>query len=221
MAGGDIRVLIADDHTIFRDGLDSLISRWGGFEVVASAATGEEAVRLCAERNPDLVLMDVLMPGLSGVEATRLVTEADPRIRVVMLTMSADDEDIFAALRNGARGYVLKDVGWARLRDFLTGVMQGEAAFSPPIAARVLAEFEGRSGAAPSDRRGGTEITLTPREKDVLRLVVEGMSNAEIGQALYLSEQTIKKDLGRVMDKLQAKNRVQAAVYGLREGLID
>ena len=94
---------------------------WGGFEVVASAATGEEAMRLCAERNPDLVLMDVLMPGLSGVEATRLVTEADPRIRVVMLTMSADDEDIFAALRNGARAYVLKDVGWARLRDFLTG----------------------------------------------------------------------------------------------------
>jgi DNA-binding NarL/FixJ family response regulator len=165
--------------------------------------------------------MDVRMPAMDGIEATRRITESYPNVRVVMLTMSADDDDLFAALNNGARGYVLKDVGWVRLRDFLSGVMRGEAAFSSSIAARVLAEFDKRTVGNPVVRAANEPVSLTPREGDVLRLLVDGLSNAEIGQELHLSEQTIKKDLGRVMDKLQVKNRVQAAVYTIRKGLVE
>lgn len=217
----EIRVLIADDHTLFRDGLLSLIKRWEGFSVVGSAASGEEAVDLCQRLEPDLVLMDVRMPHMGGVEATKRITQAHPSARVVMLTMSNDQDDLFAALHNGARGYVLKDVGWARLREFLMGVMEGEAALSGSMAALVLAEFDERPTQGTGGRPSGPDLALTPREADVLRLLVEGMSNPEIGQALNLSEQTIKKDLGRVMDKLQVKNRVQVAVYTVRKGLID
>jgi DNA-binding NarL/FixJ family response regulator len=220
VADDDIDVLIADDHTLFRDGLAALINRWDGFAVVGSAAGGEEAVRLCQSLAPDLVLMDVRMPDMGGVEATRLITTSHPDVRVVMLTMSAAEEDLFAALRNGARGYVLKDVGWARLRDFLTSVMHGEAAFSGPIAAKVLAEFDDRTTRGIPDRKPGLSTALTPREADIMRLLVDGLSNAEIGLTLHLSEQTIKKDLGRVMDKLHVKNRVQAAVYTVRRGLV-
>lgn len=221
MAPKDIRVLIADDHTLFRDGLLALINRWDGFTVVASAETGEEAVRLCQQLVPDLVLMDVRMPGIGGVEATRRITASSPSARVVMLTMSADEDDLFAALHTGARGYVLKDVGWARLRDFLGGVMKGGVAFSGSIAAKVLAELESRPAPRLDVRKLPANAVLTPREGDILRLLVDGLSNAEIGLTLHLSEQTIKKDLGRVMDKLQVTNRVQAAVYGVREGLVE
>jgi DNA-binding NarL/FixJ family response regulator len=221
VADEGIRVLIADDHTLFRDGLVALINRWDGFSVVGMAADGEEAVQLCESLSPDLVLMDVRMPRMGGVEATRLIKESYAKVRVVMLTMSAEEEDLFAALHNGARGYVLKDVGWARLRDFLSGVMNGEAAFSGSIAAKVLAEFDERTATGQTDHKRASDSGLTPREADILRLLVEGMSNAEIGQTLHLSEQTIKKDLGRVMDKMQVKNRVQAAVYGVRQGLVD
>ncbi|MCB2177473.1 MAG: response regulator transcription factor [Actinomycetales bacterium] len=211
-------VLVVDDHALFRDGLIALISRWADFEVIGTAADGAEAVRLAAALHPGLVLMDVRMDGMGGVEATRLITEADPAITVAMLTMSNLGEDVYQALRNGAHGYLSKDEPADRLHDYLAGLMRGEAAMSSAIAARVLAEFGAQGGSArpvpPAHER------LTHRERDVLRLLVEGMSNEEIARDLFLSEATVKKHLGSIMTKLHVRNRVQAAVLGLRQGIV-
>lgn len=211
-------VLVVDDHALFRDGLIALISRWPDFEVIGTAADGAEAVRLAAALHPGLVLMDVRMNGMGGVEATRLITEADPAVTVAMLTMSNLGEDVYQALRNGALGYLSKDEPADRLHDYLAGLMRGEAAMSSAIAARVLAEFGAQSGTArpvpPAHER------LTHRERDVLRLLVEGMSNEEIARDLFLSEATVKKHLGSIMTKLHVRNRVQAAVLGLRQGIV-
>lgn len=211
-------VLVVDDHALFRDGLIALISRWPDFEVIGTAADGAEAVRLAAALHPGLVLMDVRMDGMGGVEATRLITEADPSVTVAMLTMSNLGEDVYQALRNGALGYLSKDEPADRLHAYLSGLMRGEAAMSSAIAARVLAEFGAQGGTArpvpPARER------LTHRERDVLRLLVEGMSNEEIARDLFLSEATVKKHLGSIMTKLHVRNRVQAAVLGLRQGIV-
>lgn len=211
-------VLVVDDHALFRDGLTALIGRWEDFAVVGEAATGEDAVRLARDLRPALVLMDVRMDGIGGVEATRRITAADPRVRVAMLTMSNLGEDVYQALRSGAHGYLSKDEPADRLHTYLVGLMRGEAALSPTIAARVLAEF-GMPGASglpvpPAHER------LTHRERDVLRFLVDGMSNEEIAGALFLSEATVKKHLGSIMTKLHVRNRVQVAVLGVREGLV-
>lgn len=211
-------VLVVDDHALFRDGLIALISRWPDFEVIGTAADGAQAVRLAAALHPGLVLMDVRMDGMGGVEATRLITEADPSVTVAMLTMSNLGEDVYQALRNGALGYLSKDEPADRLHAYLSGLMRGEAAMSSAIAARVLAEFGAQGGTArpvpPARER------LTHRERDVLRLLVEGMSNEEIARDLFLSEATVKKHLGSIMTKLHVRNRVQAAVLGLRQGIV-
>lgn len=216
--GEPTSVLVVDDHALFRDGLIALISRWPDFEVIATAADGAEAVRLAAALHPGLVLMDVRMDGMGGVEATRLITEADPSVTVAMLTMSNLGEDVYQALRNGAHGYLSKDEPADRLHDYLAGLMRGEAAMSSTIAARVLAEFGAPGGSSlpvpPAHER------LTHRERDVLRLLVEGKSNEEIARDLHLSEATVKKHLGSIMTKLHVRNRVQAAVLGLRRGIV-
>ncbi len=213
-------VLVVDDHALFRDGLIALIGRWPGFEVVGSASDGTAAIRLAQQLAPRLVLMDVRMAGMGGVEATREITAADPGVRVVMLTMSSLGEDIYQALRNGAHGYLSKDESADRLHDYLIGVMKGEVAFSSTIAAKVLAEF------GTTSRRGALPVPpaherLTSRERDVLRLVVDGLSNEEIGRELHLSEATVKKHLGSIMTKFHMRNRVQVAVYGVRQGIVE
>ncbi len=214
---GPTTVLVVDDHALFREGMAALIDRWGEFEVAGQAPDGEEAVRLARLCKPDLVLMDVRMPGIGGVEATRRITAEDAGVRVVMLTMSNLGEDVFLALRSGAHGYLSKNEPPERLRDYLASVMRGEAALSSTIAAKVLAEF-GTTGAGVPSRAADH---LSPRERDVLRLLVDGLSNDEIATELCLSEATVKKHLGRVMTKLHMKNRVQVAVYSVRAGLVD
>lgn len=219
MSDGCTTVLVVDDHALFRDGLSALISRWEDFELVGAAADGAEAIRLARELRPQLVLMDVRMEGIGGVEATREITTADADVKVVMLTMSSLGEDVYQALRNGAHGYLSKDEPADRLHAYLAGLMRGEAALSATIAARVLAEFgmpggSGRAVPAAHER-------LTHRERDVLRLLVEGLSNEEIARGLHLSEATIKKHLGSIMTKLHVRNRVQVAVLGLRQGIVD
>jgi len=216
MDGRPTRVLIVDDHSLFRDGLAALIERWDDFELVGSAADGAQGVELATRLNPDLVLMDIRMPTVDGVAATRTIREQSPNARVVMLTTSRLGEDVFNALRNGAHGYVIKDEPAERLHGYLQSVMRGEVALSSAIASRVLEQLS--SG----DRRNALPVTiLTDREREVLRLVVDGLSNEEIADKLSVSEATVKKHLGRVMTKLHLDNRVQLAVYSVRQGLVD
>jgi two-component system, NarL family, nitrate/nitrite response regulator NarL len=207
---GPTTVLLVDDHALFRDGLEALISRWDDFEVVGAAGGGEQAIRLAGVLRPRLVLMDVRMEPVGGVEATRRITAADPDVRVAMLTVSNLGEDVYQALRNGAHGYLSKNDPADQLHAYLCGLMRGEAAMSSMIAAKVLAEF-----AAPGRK------SLTQREVDVLRLLVDGLSNDEIARELHLSEATVKKHLGSIMTKLHMRNRVQVAVFGVRQGLVD
>lgn len=214
-----ITVLVADDHTLFRDGLASLINRWPEFTVVGRAADGGEAVRLAAELHPQLILMDVRMTPMGGVAATRAITAADPDVRVAMLTVSDLGDDAYQALRNGAHGYLSKDETPEWLHDALIGLMCGETVLSPTIAAKVLTELSAPGHLAPSPTPGAARLSL--RERQVLRLLVEGMSNEEIGQSLHLSEGTVKKYLGSIMTKLHARNRVQVAVLGLRQGIAE
>lgn len=210
-------LLLVDDHTLFRDGLRELISHWQEFQVVGEAANGQEAVKLCQERLPDVVLMDVQMPVMNGVEAAGRIHDEFPASSVVMLTMSVDEKDLFEALKQGAQGYILKNISAQQLRERLLEVVRGEVPLSGAIAAKILAEFN-RKGAGEAS---GTFEPLTERELQILQLVAEGLSNAEIGDKLFLSEQTVKKQLSIVMQKLHLNNRVQAAVYAVRKGLVD
>ncbi|MDR2566831.1 MAG: response regulator transcription factor [Bifidobacteriaceae bacterium] len=212
-------VLVVDDHRLFREGLAALIGRWPDFRVVGQAGDGRTAVQMAAELRPDLVLMDVRMGGMDGLEATRAIASSNPRCRVVMLTMSSLGDDVLQALANGAHGYLSKDEPPERLRTFLDGVMRGEAALSGPIAAKVLASFGTGAGGRGGPRPGGE--ALTRRERDVLKLLVDGLSNDEIAAELYITEATVKKHIGRVMAKWRMKNRVQVAVYSVRQGLVD
>lgn len=214
---GETTVLVVDDHRLFREGLAALIDRWPEFRLIGSASSGEEAVDLAARLDPALVLMDVRMDGIGGVEATRRIHERRPATKVVMLTMSDLGEDVFHALRNGAHGYLSKDEPAERLHELLTSVMRGEVALSTTIAGKVLAEF---SGGTLRDERPRS-VALTQRERDVLRHLVDGLSNEEIAVELSMSEGTVKKHLGRVMTKLHMKTRVQVAVYSVRQGLVD
>jgi len=222
---GDVRptepitVLVADDHTLFRDGLVSLISRWPEFRVVGCAADGDEAIRLAAELHPRLVLMDVRMEPTGGVVATRAITLLEPDVLVAMLTVSDLGEDVYQALRGGAHGYLSKNESADRLHDALVSLVSGETVLSPTIAAKVLTELSAPGLAVPSSGAGQARLTL--RERQVLRLLVEGLSNEEIGQSLHLSEGTVKKYLGSTMTKLHARNRVQAAVLGVRQGFAE
>jgi len=210
-------VLLVDDHTLFREGLRELISHWLEFRVVGEAANGQEAVEQCRQRRPQIVLMDVQMPVMGGVEAVRRLREECPGAVVVMLTMSVEDRDLFEAIKQGARGYVLKNTPAHQLRERLNEAARGDAPLSGAIASRILDEF---------NRRRSSEATapaeaLTEREIELLRLVAEGLSNAEIANRLFLSDQTVKKQFSAVMQKLHLNNRAQAAAYAVRKGLAD
>ena len=212
------RVLVVDDHALFRDGLISLIGRWAEFEVVGAASDGREALALVSRLTPDLVLMDVRMEGMGGVEATKAITAVDSGVRIAMLTVSNLGEDVFEALRNGAHGYLSKNDSAEHLRESLLGIMHGETVLSSTIAAKVLAEF------AQTDRSGTSAETgaerLSRRELDVLGLLVEGLPNDEIAATMHLSEATVKKHLGSIMSKLHLRDRVQVAVFGVRRGIV-
>jgi DNA-binding NarL/FixJ family response regulator len=212
-------VLIVDDHILFREGLRNIICHWRDFEVMGEASNGEEALQIARDSLPDVVLMDIAMPVMNGILATRKITRELPSIKVVMLTMSEEETDLFEALKSGAHGYILKDTPSRRLRDQLIKLLEGETPFSGVIATKILREFNQPGDASSSKNKSSLE-PLTDREQQVLELVVEGLGNPEIARRLYLSENTIKKYLRNILDKLHLNNRVEAAIYAIREGLV-
>ncbi len=209
-----MRILLADDHALVRDGIASLVHAWG-HEVVGQAADGAEAIRLAAELRPELVLMDVRMPTLTGIEATRRIKVEHPEVAIVMLTVSEDEDDLFAAIKAGAQGYLLKNLESHQLRSMLEAVRRGEPAITPATAARIIEELGrgDRGTASPPDR-------LTERELDVLRLVTEGLRNKEIAERLQITGNTVKFHLGNILGKLHATSRTELAARALREGLV-
>ena len=209
------RVLIADDHTLFRSGLKGMLARAEGFEVVGEAQTGEEAVKKAAETRPDIVLMDIQMPQMNGIEATRRVVEADPGVGVVMLTMFGDDDSVFAAMRAGARGYVLKGADAEEVLKVIGAVAAREAHFGPEIAKRLMGFFSAPKPAPPLE----AFPELTAREVEVLDLIARGRANAEIARQLYVSPKTVRNHISNIFTKLQIADRAQAIVRAREVGL--
>lgn len=213
-----ISVLLADDHALFRDGLVSLLSMQEEIEVAGIANDGQEALEKARELVPDLILMDIKMPRMNGLEATRLIKEEMPHIRIVMLTVSEDDHDLFEAIKNGAEGYLLKTINAQELVDLLKGVFRGEAPISRTMARKILHEFALRSRRP--EPEAITRDDLSRREVEVLQLVSEGSTDKEIAARLCISPRTVKNHMHNILDKLHLQNRVQAATYALRQGLI-
>ena len=212
-----IRVLLADDHPVVRRGLAALLSTLDDFEVVGEAEDGEAAVRETQLTRPDVVLMDVRMPGLDGVEATRRIRKAVPETAVLMLTMYDEDATVFTAMQAGARGYLLKGAEQDEIADALRAVVRGQAIFGAAIASRMLEHFANPPG-QPAANDPFPE--LTDREKEILELLAQGRRTAEIARALHLSVPTVKAHVSRLFDKLQVTNRVQIAICVHDAGLV-
>ncbi|MGY1808154.1 response regulator [Blastococcus sp. SYSU D00669] len=208
---GPVRVLLADDQALFREALGTLLGARPEVEVVGEAADGAEALHRAAELRPDVVLMDLHMPVLDGVAATRRLRAEQPEVRVLALTTFDDDEDVFAALRAGALGYLLKDVSSDRLVEALLAARRGESVLQPSVAAKVVARFA-RLPAEPASRPQPLVVPLSDRELEVVRLLAGGRSNREIAQELYLAEGTVKNHVTNVLAKLGARDRTQAAL---------
>jgi DNA-binding NarL/FixJ family response regulator len=217
-AGNEARVLIVDDHDLFRTGLRALV-REDGFDA-AEAASGEAALRRVAELKPDVVLMDLNMPGMSGIEATRRLLEIVPQAAVLILTISNDDARVIDAVRAGARGYLLKDAPLEEILTAIRAAAHGDATIAPRIAGALLDHVRD-APETPASVVASPALELSPREREVLELVGEGCDNAEIARRLYLSQGTVKNYVSSLLQKLGAENRVQAAVYGIRLGLVD
>lgn len=210
-----IRVLLADDHRIMRQGLAHVCELAGGFTVVGEAEDGQQAVELAQKLQPDVILMDIHMPVLNGVQATGLIVEANPAARIIILTMYRQDRYVFEAIKAGARGYLLKDIDEQDLVDAIRAVHRGEALINPGMAARLLDEFRRLSQSAEP-----TEDTehLTPAEMEVLRLVAQGADNRAVADQLALSEHTVANRLSGIYEKLHVNSRTQAALHALRRG---
>lgn len=208
-----IRVMLVDDHVLFRKGLASLLAETSGFEVVGEASDGEEAVEKASELMPDVILMDIYMPRRNGLQAARLIKRHLPYVRIVMLTVSETDGNLFEALKSGAQGYLVKAIQPEELYDMVRRAARGDAPFSPHLAARVVDEF-GRLA-----RDGPQGEGLSPREREVLGLVASGATNKEIAAAFGISENTVRNHLRNILEKLHLQNRTQVAAYAVREGL--
>ncbi|MEV5710872.1 response regulator transcription factor [Actinoallomurus sp. NPDC052274] len=212
------RVLVVDDQTVVRDGLVLLLGLLPGIEVVGSAADGEEAVRLVDEHEPEVVLMDLRMPRVDGVEATRRIKAAHPAVQVVVLTTYSDDESVFAALQAGARGYLTKDAGAEEIARAIATVRDGAAQLDPSVQRRLVDALT--AGGQPQRRRkGDLPDGLTQREAEVLALIAEGKSNAEIARELFISEATVKTHINNLFAKAGLRDRAQAVTYAYRNGL--
>lgn len=213
------RVLLADDHSLFREGLANILNAQPDFEVVGEAEDGLEVIVKAQELSPDLILMDINMPGCDGLEATQKIKVAMPDVTVVVLTVRDEDEKLFDAIKYGAQGYILKSVRSPQLVAMLRGAMRSEAAITPSLGGRMLEEFRRLSR---QDHRGHNDeaIVLTQREQDVLSLVAEGSSDKEIADALSLSVHTVKTHMRNILAKLHLGQRYEAALYAVREGLI-
>ena len=211
----EITLLLVDDHAMVRQGVRAFLNTQPDLKVVAEAGSGAEAVQLAAQHIPDVVLMDLVMPGMDGVEATRRVKQVSPRSQVVVLTSYHDDEHIFPALRAGALSYVLKDLSPEELAEAVRKAAQGEAVLHPRVAARVIKELQGVRAEPPNPF---TE--LSERELEVLKLIADGLTNADIAAKLVLSEKTVKGHVSNILSKLHLADRTQAAVLAWREGVV-
>lgn len=211
-----LRVFIAEDHKLFRDGLRELLEEQG-FHVVGTAPDGETAAWQVARSRPDVVVMDIHMPGISGVEATRRISEGVPESSVLMLTVSADEDDIIDAVLAGAAGYLLKDSGEAEIAAGIRAAAAGESVLSSRIAADILSRV--RRDSSGSSESVDEDVGLTEREHEVLRLLAQGRDNGEIGAELFISAQTVKSHVSSVLSKLGVTNRIQAAVEAVRRGI--
>src|SRR5579871_3818136 len=214
-----MRVLIVDDHALFRDGLRSLLEVHGD-EVVGEARTGKEAVALTQALQPEVVLMDLSMPEMGGLAATRLISAALPGVKVVILTASEDDADLFEAIKSGAQGYLFKNLDSDEFFRLLEGVAHGEPALTPALARKLLGEFARPAPAARTPIE--PPAALTDREREVLDLLVQGVTtNRELAERLVVSENTVKYHLRNILDKLHVQNRAQVVSYAVRQGMVD
>jgi len=210
-----LRILIADDHPLFRKGMRDLLASLPDIEVVGEAATGDETIRLAATLQPDVILMDLQMPGGSGLAATRQIVQTSPHIRVLVVTLFEDDDSVFTALRAGARGYVLKDVDETEMVRAIQAVGHGEAIFSPAIATRVLEFFAAARSIVPKE----VFPTLTEREREILQLIAQGHTNADIARELALSAKTVGNYVSNIYSKLQVVDRAEAIIRARDAGL--
>lgn len=204
-----VRILLADDHPLFREGVVHSLCEDSGFEIVGEASSGEEAVAMAGSLRPDMVLLDVSMPGIGGIAAAARIAEILPGVRIMMLTVAEDQESLLNALKSGAHGYVLKGVSARELREILRSVADGEAYVTPALAADILAEFS-------RPRMPDSLSSLTARESSVLELLGEGLTNRQIGDKLHLAEKTVKHHMTSILQKLHVRTRTEAAVLALR-----
>lgn len=211
-----MRIILADDHPLFRDGLRALIGAMPDAELVGEASTGDEAIELALRLRPDVVLMDLQLPGRNGIEATRAIADQAPDVAVLVLTMFEDEDSVFAAMRAGARGYLLKGADQEELVRAIAAVGHGQAIFAPGVARRVIAFF----AASPSRGRGAQPFPdLTDRERDVLELIAQGRANPWIAQRLGIAEKTVRNHVSIVFNKLQVVDRAQAIVRAREAGM--
>lgn len=210
-----IRILIADDHTLFRDGLRALLASIPDMEVVGEASNGQAVLRQAFELQPDVILMDIQMPDLNGIEATRQILHTSPHIGIVVLTMFQDDDSVFAVMRAGARGYVLKGADQGVLLRAVRAIANGESLFSPEIASRMIQFFAGMQPGSRSD----IFPELTGREREILSYIADGETNAEIARKLVISMKTVRNHVSNIFSKLQVADRAQAAIRAREAGL--
>ena len=214
-----LRILLVDDHVLFRKGVAALLASRQDMQVVGEAGDGLEAIALARDTLPDVILMDIGMPKCDGLEATRRIKREMPCAKIVMLTVSDDDQHLFEAIKSGAQGYLLKNLEPYQLYDMLESIWRGEAPLSGAMAAKILEEFTQPDLGSAQESEVRDE--LTSREIDVLELVAEGKTNKEIASTLVIAENTVKIHLRNILEKLHLQNRIQAAVYAVRQGLLD
>jgi DNA-binding NarL/FixJ family response regulator len=214
-----LHILLVDDHVLFRKGVAALLSSQRDMEVVGEAGDGLEAIAKARETAPDIILMDISMPKCDGLEATQRIKQEMPNVKIVMLTVSDDDQNLFEAIKSGAQGYLLKNLEPYQLFDLLKSISRGEAPLSGVIAAKILNRFTRLDLDATQQPEATNE--LTQREIEVLELIVEGKTNKEIASTLVISENTVKIHLRNILEKLHLQSRIQAAVYAVREGLVE
>jgi two-component system NarL family response regulator len=215
-----IRVLIADDQALFRRGLNVVLHTEDQIEVVAEAENGEEAIAKAEEFAPDVVLMDVRMPRVNGIEAARLIRDRVPSTKILMLTVSDEEDDLFEAIKAGANGYLLKEISVEEVAEAIRAVMQHQSLISPSMASKLLNEFNAMSKRV-DEKQQFPAPALTSRELEVLKLVAKGMSNREIADDLYISENTVKNHVRNILEKLHLHSRMEAVIYAVREKLLD
>lgn len=213
-----IRVLLVDDHALFRKGVASALALERDLEMVGEATNGQEALTKARELMPDVILMDISMPGMDGLEATRRIKAEVPHVKIIILTVAEEDKSLFDAIKSGAHGYLLKTIEPRPLLETLRGVFRGEAPISRVTASKILGEFA-RQGQRTTTEEASPVGRLSPRECEILELLTKGATNKEIAATLFISNHTVKNHLQNIMEKLHIQNRVQAVAYALQTGL--